>query len=371
MRRVFVVAVLSACANDQLATVPEAPPQDPTDVPTTCRTGGVTGNVCAANGTPLGGATVYVEATDCNGMTNRYEATTNDSGAYAIANIPVGVHDLVIDHTAVSHVIPVSIDAGEIVTVTRDAGGELLCSAQPPPHVAVITGDWDEVQVLLDGLDIPYDLIDGNTAADGFLSNFAQMSEYDAIFFNCGTNTRPFLHSSMDIDWGTFMPTTTFDYNAAPYQNLRQFVQNGGSVYASDCAWPVIEGLSSGVIDFWGDETAAENTNKGRDGTMTATITDAGLESFLGADTADIDFDLDVWSVIETVSSSVDVYVEGNVSVYTDDYNTQTGSAGVRPLLVGSRPFSGGGYVIYTTFHYHSQPSQEMLDILRYLIFQL
>ena len=42
-----------------------------------------------------------------------------------------------------------------------------------------------------------------------------------------------------------------------------------------------------------------------------------------------------------------------------------------RPLLVGFRPFAGGGFVLYTTFHYHAQPSAQMLDILKYLIFQL
>ena len=42
-----------------------------------------------------------------------------------------------------------------------------------------------------------------------------------------------------------------------------------------------------------------------------------------------------------------------------------------KPLLVGFRPFAGGGFVMYTTFHYHAQPSQQMIDTLEFLIFQL
>ncbi len=374
-RRVsLAAALLLACADDGLNSVPE-PDKVTTGVPTTCQTGAVTGHICNTSGLPLEGAEVYISATDCNGVTRRYTAESSETGAFAIANVPAGNLDLVIDHPSRTETIPVRIVPGEILTVDEDAGGAPLCDNPPPPRVAVITGSWDEVDVLLDSLAIPYDLYDGDSydsEANALLSSLAAMSEYDVIFVNCGSMYRDFLATEGSDDYYYYSDTVTFDFNAVTYQNLRQYVQNGGSVYASDWAWPIIEGLKADAIDFYGDEgqNGSEATT-GVEGSTEGEIMDAALESFLGQDTVQIDFDLAIWAVIDGVSVGSDVYVRGPVSIYSDPYGWDTTNIGVKPLLVGMRPFTGGGYVIYTTFHYHSQPSAEMLDVLRYLIFQL
>jgi hypothetical protein len=375
---VLVAASSFTCASDNLSSIPDKP-----KAPASCRTGGVTGHVCLPGGsTPLSEAYVYVQATDCNGVEQRYQSVTGEDGQFALVDVPEGTFDLVIESDALTTTIPVRVVGGQIATVTRDADGDLLCAAPPLPRVAVITSavddgePWDQVDVLLDDLQIPYDLFDGgglSSDANELLSDFTALSEYDTVFINCGYMDRDFFKASIEYeDYFDFYGTITFNYNAITYQNLRQFVQNGGSLYASDWAWPAVEGLKANVIDFYGSEgTDGNEVTQGVEGTITADVTNSALESFLGSDRVAVDFDLPIWAVINSVDPSVDVYVRGNFEVYTDDYGFNKTTLTDKPLLVGYRPFAGGGYVIYTTFHYSHQPSAQMLDVLRYLIFQL
>ncbi|MBI3179578.1 MAG: hypothetical protein HYZ27_07935, partial [Deltaproteobacteria bacterium] len=76
------------------------------------------------------------------------------------------------------------------------------------------------------------------------------------------------------------------------------------------------------------------------------------------------------WVVAEQAAASVTVYVRGDPPIRSCWSCSQETLLG-RPLLVAARPFSGGGQVIFTTFHYHAQPPEKMLDVLRYLVFQL
>jgi hypothetical protein len=128
-------------------------------------------------------------------------------------------------------------------------------------------------------------------------------------------------------------------------------------------------------VDWYGDGAEAL---AGVDGAVSAVVEDSGLRAFLGRQAIDIDYELPAWAVIQDVAAEVDVFVRGPVSVGVFDFQDPSSGAdlapapiGMRPLLVGFRPFSGGGYVLYATFHHHLDPAPAMLDTLYYLIFQL
>ncbi len=381
------ILLTSACGNDKLNALP-APPAEPEavpNVPQTCQTGGLHGSLCEPGTTlPQSDATLSLQAADCNGHVDTYSTTADADGHFAFSNLPAGTFTIDVDSNGNHSSFTATVVAGEINNLDADAAtGDAsapFCLAAPP-RLAVITGDWDEVQVLLDSLGLAYDTYEGEpdwanpeseSEAMGLLLNPSKMAEYDAILINCGTLDRDFISATVDYgDWGDD-PVATIDYNAPAYKNLRDFVKNGGSVYASDWAWPIAEGLSANAIDFHGDETNnAYNVLVGAEGGETADVTDAGLQSFLNADTVQLDFDLDSWAVIDDVGAGVDVYVRGDATFYLDMWGDETDTLTSRPLLVGFRPFTSGGYVIYTTFHYHAQPSAEMVDVLKYLIFQL
>ena len=135
--------------------------------------------------------------------------------------------------------------------------------------------------------------------------------------------------------------------------------------------------LTQKKIDFLGNDLNPYEVNKGQKGSVNADIVSDELRQALGQSNVPVDFDLGNWSVMEKVDGSTMVHVRGRVGVIDNEGGVFAGVVGSvssqqeRPLLVGYRPFADGGSVMYTTFHYHAQPNQRMLDVLRVLIFHL
>lgn len=372
--------ILVGCGSDSLKSVPN-PPQPPTDEPpanvvppATCQTGALTGRVCVpGNDQGLAGATVQLTATDCNGQTDTYQATTDEHGSFSLTGLPEGTHTVQVVQGSTHLIFGATIRGGQITVAQSDDPSAPLCRASAPPRVAVIAGEWDEVQVLLEDLSIPYQVFQSTASSFGgqspalrLLSDLSAMRAFDVIFFNCGDFVARD-YAAADVDWLT--GDVTFDFTTVVYENLRTFVQQGGSLYASDWAWNFVEGVRPTAIDFYGDETMGYNVVVGAAGEFEAEVTNAELEGFLGSDSLHVSMDLDNWAVIESVGPGTVTYVRGPVTLWDGYFDTVT--IGTRPLLVGFRPFTGGGLVLYTTFHYHSQGESEMLDVLRYLILDL
>ena len=103
-------------------------------------------------------------------------------------------------------------------------------------NVAVVEGEYDDIGAILDGMDIDYDTYNAYTYLD-LLEDPAALAEYDIIFFNCG----------MSFSW--------MDDQDIVADNLRAFVEDGGSVYASDWAYGLVEAGWPSAMDVNGAET--------------------------------------------------------------------------------------------------------------------
>jgi hypothetical protein len=343
--------------------------------PGTCQTGGIMGRLCVPDeSATLGGAEISLAALDCFGNVQTFSTQAASNGHFAIAGLPAGTHTVTVTHPDWSGTFQVTVVPGEIIFVGIEDPSAPLCSTPGTPRLAVIKGEYDQVQQVLNGLDLDYDLFEsqGNPSPAGtFLSDLQQMMQYDVILFNCGRMERDFMKASITYT-NPSDPLTrviSFNYEANTYANLRDFVLHGGNIYASDWAWPIAEGLNPEVIDFHGDESNAAQVNIGSEKTVVSDIMDEPLQMYMASQDLLIDFNLQGYAVIDGTSNAR-VYVQGDVPVFVQ------GSAGTetledRPLLVGFRPFPDGGVVLYTTFHYHAQPSGQMIQLLRYLIFQL
>ncbi len=247
--------------------------------------------------------------------------------------------------------------------------------------VAMISGDFDHMGASLIRLGIDYTefegfisqavynpeldpdafqltaeyLLEGETESGGLV-----MNEYDVLFINSGTRGLGDLeYNSMDSD-------ATFVSNPQIAENLYSFTSKGHSLVLSDWAGDLIESAWPDAIQF-ARETTCDSTEGcwdiGQAGVSTsvvARVTDDLLQQQLGTDSVTLQFDFTYWTVMESVDDDVDVYLRGDVEYRLSDSEGYATLEDV-PLLVGFN--AGGGRVIFSSFHWHSQ-NADMADIL-------
>lgn len=338
---------ITVLANEDVAVVldTECEPPPPPD-----ESGNVEGRVCASDGTTwLSEATVYVE----NAAGERIaQDTTDTNGAYTLTGVPAGPQVVHIEKGSFSSTVDVVVPANGTYTVP-----EAECSLEAPDvQVAVVTGDWDRVQDVLANIGVDSANVTlyegGGDWADELLGNYELLSTYDIVFLNCGLNDSGFRVSNE-----AFVNTTARD-------NLRQFVTNGGSVYASDWAYALVERAWSDSVDFVGDDAGFGSSKQGATATaIPGVIVDAQLAAAMGDADIELHYPLPSWVPMETVAQGVTVYIEGAAPL-----NDGTTRPNV-PHTVGFN--AGAGRVIYTSFHQEPGISQAQERVLELLMFEL
>ena len=354
--------------------------------PSSCQTGGIFGNLCAPGSEqPLSAAKVYVYGSNCSGDLELHATTLRKSGYFALANLPVGRHQVYVEQEDALTRFEVEVEGG-MIRGLRDVG-ELACAQPPAPRLAVISGEYDPVGGMLEEFGVAYDtygpfVMVGErwSEAYDFLNDLERMRQYDVILFACGDLDHDFLasHISSSPAHHTRSADISFDYGAPVYGNLRRFVAGGGSLYASDWAWPVIEGVGEHFVNFFGDEDNGREVLVGVESEVSSTIHDSALGNFMNAEGTPVVFNLQGWAVIDHVSDHSEVLLSADVAVkVTNDVDSEDPEhiaqeeLSDRPLVIGTVPFAGGGTMLYTSFHHHAQPTDQMLSVLRYMLFQL
>jgi len=213
------------------------------------------------------------------------------------------------------------------ILLTIDMTGTPQAPSAPPPgqaiKVGVTSSSYDDVGRIIRniGSGIQYDNINRSIG-----TNFDRLSEYQAIFINCG--------SSDVIDSSV----------------LRRFVEEGGVVYASDLAEGLIIRAFPGM--FRASTTAGAQTVRN------ASIVHTSLATHMGRSQMNITFNLGGWAVVSDLTPDATVYIRGDVSGY-----------GERALA-----FSfdyGRGRVFFTSFHNQAQANAEMVSFIEYLVFRM
>lgn len=314
-------------------------------------TGSIRGRICDFSGEGyVVGASVVV-TWDSSGDGNddsSASATTDGEGWFQLDGVPLGEHTLVVRKGSFTVRIDVQLNEPGLLQLAEEE-----CLVQDDVEIAVITGVYDNIGAILHNMELEFDGYNG-TSVDGdyldLLLDFDAMSEYDIIFFNCGI-------------------TDTW----APYQieigeNIAQFVEEGGSIYASDWAYYFFEVSFPTMIDFYGDDDvhmaggAGPEAAVGLAGTVTADVFDANMMAVVGGNTAQLTYDLDAWIVPVSVLSSATPMVRGDARTF---------SAGViedAPLAV---KVERNGVAIFTTFHNERQITIDMESLLEEIILNL
>ncbi len=316
------------------------------DGETLCGPGTIVGETCTADDGVLPGANVVVEGYDCDGVSFRRETTADNDGAYEFENIPSGTHQLTISSGSFEVADDVSVQAGEVTD--RKSVGHKLCFLGTEVDIAVATGTYDDIVEILTNMNIEFDVISDNYT---FFSDLDQMQQYDIIFVECGTNT---------LGLGTAGFDTDSDEIA---YNIRRYVETGRSLYASDHAQPFVQFTLPDAFHFYNGETLS-GPRIGNAGNAQAEVLSDEMFLVLESHTVDINFNMDVWAVVESVGPATDPQFRADAET----------SAGVLEDLILMGIYDdpiGNGRAIFTSFHNNAQATDDMEDILEFMIFQL
>lgn len=341
--------------------------------------GSVTGRVCAPDQqTWVNGASVTVDALDCHGDPVHVSTVSGDDGTFTLDGIPNGSWVVKAESGSFTQELPVNITPGQ----TTEIPVNQLCVAQRQVKIAVITGIGDQIEQLLTSLNLTYDLYGGDytryaTEAEPFLADLNKMKQYDLIFINCAA-----AKDFNDIDFGSRATTIQ--------NNLKTYVAQGGSIYASDWALLFAVYAKPGQLDFLTSTGANVSSPLNTQHLMgyapqqvTASVTDTNLAAFLGKTQIAINFPKQSgamslhWGLLQTVGSGVKVLVQAP-SVQVCDGSASCsgvgGSATNVPLAMQLKVTPAdqhGGQIIYTSFHNIAQSGNDVAQTLKYLILHL
>ena len=316
-------------------TTPTTPDTTPPVVPPE-GAGAIRGRVCGPEGEGwIAGAFVWVEHSG-----GRAEAQTDVDGWFLLENVVPGDHEVNVQKGSFTTTFEAVVRDGEVTELPVDS-----CLEQGDLEIAVLTGHYDTIQEFLDQYNLEYDQYNGKTKAgiEDFLSDRNQMIGYDLIFFNCGIH----------LGWTG---------NNALIENIDQFVRQGGSIYASDQAHQIVELPWPAKIDFQGGNDK-NSAFVGNSGTVDANVHDEVMQTVLGSEHAEVEFDLASWAAMVTADTSeVDVLISGR---YSHGFGNNTNG----PLAVRFHP--GDGTVIFTSFHNERQLNFDMAQLLQEMILSL
>jgi hypothetical protein len=315
--------------------------------------GQIAGRICDPSGSGwVVGAEVYISIDeDGDGVEDyRISTTTDADGNFLLEDIPPGTYTVHVEKGSFTTSFVVEVIEGVLVTLP-----EPECLDPSSINVAVITGEYDEISAFLDALAVPYDTYEGaaTTAYFDLILDPVTLSTYDIVFINCGDQY---------LDWWV-------DHNAEVQANLYDYVYAGGSIYASDWAYPFVELSWPGQVDWYesssayADDAVAGAALAGDRGDLTAAILDANMQAIVGSSSADLHYDLNAWALPESAGAGTTTLVQGDAPI--------EGGGVISGAPLALEFTSGAGRVIYTTFHNEGQATLHMELLLMEIILSL
>jgi hypothetical protein len=149
-------------------------------------------------------------------------------------------------------------------------------------------------------------------------------------------------------------------------ENLRAYVEKGGTIYALDWAYDVIQRTYPDAVKFIGDEAQPDAAQAGVAGLVEATIMDQSLAETMEKETISINFRLAEWPVIESTSSSTSVHISADVDLSIPEGDFVLTDA---PLLLSQK--QGDGMLAVSAFRMGPSANSDMLAAMHYLLVNL
>ncbi len=316
-----------------------------------CGDSGLSGQTCRPDDGPLPGATVTIEGFDCDGAPFSEETTADGEGFYDFENIPSGTHTITISSGSFEVEDEVETVVDQVTDLT--AGDAKVCLAGTEVNIAVMEGNFDDLDELLDNMGIEYDFYSAGAAISqdvyDFVTDLDEMNQYDIIFAECQV-TLPRSGQGYDQDLVEF--------------NINRFVEEGGSFYASDRA---DEWIYESMPDIFHFESDTGLGGASADPVYADAVSDA-MQLILDDNSMEFQFDTNGWTIVSggvdpdrtTTHFNAPVVPTGGSNTFED-----------ASLITTYNDPLNDGTVVFTSFHNSAQADDEMEAILEHLIFQL
>lgn len=314
----------------------EPPPPPPPD-----EDGIIKGNVCTPDGAAgLSGADIWILLEDGS----RMETTSDSEGDWQLTGVPPGNYVVHVQAGVFGRSYHVVLEGGETVTIPEDD-----CPLQETEtKIAVVSGSYDDVGTVLLDVGIPGEQIttyDDVSWVPELFGDINVLRTFDIVFINCGASE--------------------FEYTSDTtiQANLRQYIQEGGRLYASDWAYDVIETTFPTYVDFYEDDLTRDSAQVGAEQVQSGVIIDSDLAGALGTSNVTLNYPLGAWAIVQDASSDVNVYIQGNAETF--GFETLSNVPHTLSFRVGD------GRVTYSSFHQEPGINIQQEQILHYLMFML
>lgn len=239
--------------------------------------------------------------------------------------------------------------------------------ARPFDDVAVVSGDFDRLELTLDRLETPYQTYEGYICCAAYdpdidpatmalhlealfgldEDNDPELFRFDALLVNSGARGfGAYVYNGVDED-------DSVVGDAERLEMIRAYVEDRGRVLVvSDWSYDIVEALWPDALEFYGEDTTLDAAQMGAPGRVDARVTDDGLKNALAQDTLSIEFNYSYWAVIEDAGPDTTVYMRGDIEHRISESEGFGELAGV-PLLASFK--AGSGTVLVSSFHWNAQ----------------
>lgn len=194
--------------------------------------------------------------------------------------------------------------------------------------LAVTPRGYDDIGKVLEGMGTGYEYTPIEWED---LCEIERLCQFEVVFINCSGECESYAYRAKTA--------------------IRRFVEQGGSLYASDWASCFVQSAFPERLSF--SERGGDEQN------VVAKVMDAGLAELIG-NSLELHFDLPGWKTIERVGNETRIYLRGSFSVDGGKREKD------KPLLVSFD--CGDGHVVYTAFHNEPQLSEKERLLLRFLV---
>ncbi len=303
-----------------------------------CDSGNIEGYVCTPSTEAVSGADVTISYLDCDGNPATTTVQSDVLGYFVVSGIPVGSATMNITKGPYNNTVTVEIVANQ--TTSFADGDPRTCFDVDGTKIAVVSGAYDSIEGVLDTLGFEYDLYNGLKVMQGwnFLLDPDQVNQYDIIFINCGVHP--------EYQFASYMS----ELNTIG-TNLRNFVDTGHYIYASDWAFFFIEAAFPDKVDFLGEDLSYADVLAGDNGIHAVTVEDLELQAYTGMSTAMLDLNLPQWAVAQAGGPGTKTYLRGDALLTDGSVLSNV------PFLLDWR--SGEGSAAYTVYHIHANQAAD------------